>query len=225
MSMKTSYLVLFLCIAVPLAYGEPVSLSSVPVESKPEEISVENGMKAVASNHLGEALAYFRNAKKLNPNYAPAYVGEAQVLTLQNAWDEAISLLNRAIKLDPDFAIAYHNRGILKYYKKQYLEAHADLRKAIELGESVEKEMLFQVWGAAFPGDAVQALSEQISANPQDGEAYLNRGIAYFYQSNYQFTLNDWKKAKELGVEPDSVMWAELEKNIQFDKAVQHAVS
>jgi len=191
----------------------------------PEQALIESGMKAVQENRLEEALTDFRQAKKLNSKYAPALVGEAQVLTLQNAWDEALNLLNRAIKLDPEFAIAYHNRGILRYYKKQYLEAHADLRKAIELGESVEKDMLFQVWGAAFPEDAVRALSEQISANPKDGEAYLNRGIAYFYQNNYQRTLNDWKKAKELGVEPDPVMWAELEKNIQFDKAVEYAVS
>ncbi|HRK62312.1 MAG TPA: tetratricopeptide repeat protein [Candidatus Omnitrophota bacterium] len=201
-----------LCFSSYSAFCEPDAVL-------PEQALIESGMKAVQENRLQEALADFRQAKKLNSKYAPALVGEAQVLTLQNAWDEALNLLNRAIKLDPEFAIAYHNRGILRYYKKQYLEAHADLRKAVELGESVDREMLFQVWGAAFPEDAVQALSEQISVNPKDGEAYLNRGIAYFYQNNYQRTLNDWKKAKELGTEPDPVMWAELGRALPVSEA------
>ena len=216
--MRMKYL-LTLCLMfllVPMAYGESELVSE-------EQSWVEAGMKAVHANHLQEALADFRQAKTINPNFAPAFVGEAQVLTLQNAWDEALAVLNRAIQIAPKFGIAYHNRGILKYYKKQYLEAHADLRKAIQLGETVEQDMLFQVWGAAFPGDAAQLMSDQIKANPLDGEAYLNRGIAYFYQNNYQAALNDWKKAKELGVHPDEGMWKELERQIQMKKGVQRA--
>ncbi len=190
-----------------------------------EEAWVETGMQAVQANHLQEALADFRQAKKINPNFAPAFVGEAQVLTLQNAWDEALAVLNRAIQLAPQFGIAYHNRGVLHYYRKEYLDAHADLRKAINLGESVDQDLLFQVWGAAFPGDAVQLMTEQIAKNSLDGESYLNRGIAYFYQNNYQKALNDWKKAKELGAPPDAGMWQELEKKIQMNKGLKHAAN
>lgn len=217
--MKTAplFLILMLVISAP-SFCEPeaVILSG-------EHALTEEGMKAVSEDRLEDALRAFRQAKKINPHFAPALVGEAQVLTLKNAWDEALSLLNRAVQIAPDFAIAYHNRGILKYYQKKYLEAHADLRKAIELGESVEKEMLFQVWGAAFPGDAVKLMTEQINTEPTNGEAYLNRGIAYFYQEQYQNTLDDWKKSKELGVEPDPVMWQELEKHIQIKKSIPDA--
>lgn len=216
MSMKSLITLSFILLLAPMAFAE------APVV--PEEQSwVETGMKAVQANHLQEALEDFRQAKKINPNFAPAFVGEAQVLTLQNAWDEALAVLNRAIQLAPEFGIAYHNRGVLKYYKKQYLEAHADLRKAIRLGESVDQELLFQVWGAAFPGDAAQLMSDQIKANPLDGESYLNRGIAYFYQDNYQAALDDWKKAKELGVHPDDGMWKELEAKIQMENGIQNA--
>ncbi len=218
--MKVFLSLCLMCLVPSFAFAEPPAQATQVLE---EESWVETGMKAVQANHLQEALADFRQAKKINPNFAPAYVGEAQVLTVQNAWDEAMALLNRAITLSPEFAIAYHNRGILHYYRKEYLEAHADLRKAINLGETVDKDLLFQVWGAAFPGDAAQLMTEQIAKNPLDGESYLNRGIAYFYQNNYQAALNDWKKAKELGVHPDAGMWQELEKQIKTDKGSKHA--
>ncbi len=223
--MKIVAIFCLLCVGSGFAFVATEAAPKAPVEVSEEQAWVETGMKAVQANHLQEALENFRQAKRINPQFAPAYVGEAQVLTVQNAWDEALALLNRAIQLAPQFGIAYHNRGILHYYRKEYLEAHADLRRAINHGESVEKDLLFQVWGAAFPGDAAQLISEQIAANPLDGEAYLNRGIAYFYQNNFQFALNDWKKAKELGVNPDLGMWQELDKAIQIDKSVKHAVT
>lgn len=213
-----------MCLVPNFVFCETPSAPLQVTQASEEENWVETGMKAVRANHLQEALESFRQAKTINPNFAPAFVGEAQVLTLQNAWDEALAVLNRAIQLAPEFGIAYHNRGVLKYYKKQYLEAHADLRKAIRLGETVEQDLLFQVWGAAFPGDAAQLMTEQIKASPLDGDAYLNRGIAYFYQNNYQAALDDWKKAKELGVHPDQGMWQELEEKIQMEKGIQHAV-
>ena len=194
-----------------------------PSAAPQEQVWVEKGMKAVQANHLQEALKDFRKAKKINPQFAPAYVGEAQVLTIQNAWDEALALLNHAIQIAPDFGIAYHNRGVLKYYKKQYVEAHTDLRKAIQLGETVEQDLLFQVWGVAFPEDAAKLMSDQIKAEPKNGEAYLNRGIAYFHQKKYQLALDDWKKAKEFGVQVDPEMQREVEATIQSTQGVTNA--
>ena len=221
---KLIYSCLFCLSAGIAAFGEPGMRIDQQPEVSEEQSWVEKGMKAVQANHLQEALKDFRQAKKVNPQFAPAYVGEAQALTVQNAWDEALVLLNRAIEIAPEFGIAYHNRGVLKYYKKQYLEAHADLRKAIQLGETVEQDLLFQVWGAAFPDDAARLMSDQIKAHPKEGEAYLNRGIAYFYQKKYQLALDDWKKAKELGLSVDPEMQLEVETAIQSADGAKHAV-
>ncbi len=184
---------------------------------------VKQGTKALHANQVQAAKVFFQNARKADPRFAPAYVGEAEVLTLQNAWDEAFALLDRAIDLAPRFGVAYYNRGLLYYYRNDFKNAYADLNHAMALGETVEPDVLNQVWGAANPQEVIKIMTEQISTHPKDGQAYFNRGIAHFYKNNFQATLNDWKKAKALGVTIDAGMWQELERQINMEKGLENA--
>lgn len=209
----------FLFIGIFLLQGM-MMFSFAAEQTHPQSVSsyLEQGIQALKRNEKSEALKFFRKAKALDPKFAPAYVGEAEVLTIQNAWDEALALLNRAIQLAPEYGVAYHNRGILQYYRKDYPKAYLDFKQAAQFGETVDHDILTQVWGATFPDEMIERMNVQISANSKDADAYLNRGIAHFYRKAWQATLSDWKKAQQLGAIVDPIMWKELEREIQAIK-------
>ena len=203
----------------------PAKASDASVAVPQEEVLVQEGIKALHENRAKDALKLFRQAKTTNPHFAPALVGEAEILTIQNAWDEALAILNRAIQISPQYGVAYHNRGVLYSYRGDYKKAYADLQRAKVLGETVETDLMQQVWGAAYPEEVVKMMTQQIADHPVDGEAYLNRGIAYSHQNNFQAALSDWKKAKELGTPIDEKMWRELELQMNLDKGVKNVAS
>lgn len=51
---------------------------------------------------------------------------------------------------------------------------------------------------------AVQDLTEAIRLDPQNGDAYYNRGIAYQHLGMTEESESDFEKAKELGVDAET---------------------
>jgi tetratricopeptide (TPR) repeat protein len=81
-----------------------------------------------------EALAGYRTAIRLNPDYAPAHYALACALGEQGRSDEAVALYRTAIRLNPDYAEAHCNLGQVLRRRGDYAEAIAMLRKGHELG-------------------------------------------------------------------------------------------
>jgi serine/threonine-protein kinase len=81
-----------------------------------------------------EAVAGYRTAIRLKPDYAPAHYNLATVLSDQGKSDEAIAEFRTAIRLKPDFAEAHCNLGQLLRVRGDYPGAIAMLRKGHELG-------------------------------------------------------------------------------------------
>src|SRR5262249_6055164 len=86
------------------------------------------------AGNLGDAIAAFRKAITLKPDYAKAYNNLGVVLRATGDIDGAITAHRKAIHINPDDALAYCNLGRALQSKGQFDEALAELRRGHELG-------------------------------------------------------------------------------------------
>src|SRR5262249_694658 len=65
---------------------------------------------------LDEAIAEYRSAIRLKPNFADAYLGIGEILEVQGKGDEAIAEYRFAARLQPDSSYAHHciTRALLR---------------------------------------------------------------------------------------------------------------
>lgn len=114
--MKYFVIILFiltLSIAGCQAKVEKVS----PQAKEAARVHYERGIGFTAQKKFDDAFKEFKEATRLNPNYAQAYCETGIVYMEKNEFDKAIEPLKRSLKIDP------------KYPKSNYALAVAYLRK------------------------------------------------------------------------------------------------
>ncbi|WP_413201189.1 tetratricopeptide repeat protein, partial [Nostoc piscinale] len=105
------------------------------------------GLVLHEQNKLDEAVAAYKKATEINPNYASAYNGLGLVLHEQNKLDDAIKVYNKVIDLPEDttgtpsttHAVAYNNLGLLH-------QQQGNLQKAIKFfgeAETIDSEFVY----------------------------------------------------------------------------------
>jgi Tfp pilus assembly protein PilF len=100
--------------------------------------------KARVNDNLGVALAdqgkypeaiyYYKNAIKLNPDYEDAYYNLANAFKDTGKMEEAAKNFRETIRINPNFADAHNNLGIiLEMYYKKYDEAIYNYRQELKI--------------------------------------------------------------------------------------------
>ena len=82
---------------------------------------------------MGQAVACYRRALELKPDYAEAHISLGNALREQGKLDEAVACCRRATELKPDSAEAHSNLGIALKEQGKLDEALACYRRALEL--------------------------------------------------------------------------------------------
>ena len=83
---------------------------------------------------LDEAIAAYREAIRLKPEFAKAYSALVLALKAQGKLDEAIAAYREAIRLEPDNAVAHLNLGGILRARGDFAGSLAMLRRGHELG-------------------------------------------------------------------------------------------
>jgi Tfp pilus assembly protein PilF len=101
----------------------------------PSDAVVHNsfGSALAATGHLAQAVAQYRRATTLSPEYPDAHNNLAAALTQSGRPDEAIGEFEKALALKPDFAEAHAGLGGILAQKGRLDEAIPHLQKAVEL--------------------------------------------------------------------------------------------
>jgi serine/threonine protein kinase/Tfp pilus assembly protein PilF len=136
---------------------------------------------------IERAIAGYRRAIALDPNYAAAYSGLSFTETaIANSSQDAAGFVRargaveKALALAPQFVDAYRARALLRLETLDFAGARADSEKAVALapGDSAVQS-LYGVQIAAFGriNQAIAAMNKAIELDPLNGFAWANEGL------------------------------------------------
>jgi TolB-like protein/cytochrome c-type biogenesis protein CcmH/NrfG len=147
-------------------------------------------MEKRASADLADAEQFFREAIELDPQFALAYVGLADTLTLQpsysgapreSALSNAEKAVAEALELDPNLAEAWASSGLIAHVRQQVDRAESMYRRAIELNPNYAPA---RHWYSMVLGDvgrldeALAQIQRAAELDPFSGQIKENLGFA-----------------------------------------------
>lgn len=167
-----------------------------------------NGPKDVYS----DALEYFQQAVKLDPNFASAYAEIGWIFVSRaNGNDDpkvvmplAKTAIDKALSLDPNLAKAYVVRAMLKEYEFDWQGAEIDYKKAIDLSPNLDfarNNYAFYLSVMGQQNEALAELEQQRLRDPINKRlAFLQKGIILVQAKRFDDALQAYQDAQ--AVEP-----------------------
>jgi len=115
-----------------------------------------------------KALEFYGTSQKINPSFAPAYLGISQVKRMLNPKADISTEVQQAIEKDPSFGEAYLERAGLRLSQGDIQGAQDDLEKAGELMPESALIYLYRAQIALSEGDDQAALEYARKSNQLD---------------------------------------------------------
>ena len=161
-----------------------------------------------------KAKTYFEEAIRLDPNYAPAWLGLARVHHNEVSSGELSALegfriiqsdIEKALELDPNLADAYTQLGNLQNkYSWDWTAAEASYRRALELEpENASATRQFGVLKNALGQykDSLELLNKSVELDPVSPSVYNNLALTNYYAGRLQEAETASKRALDLSPE------------------------
>ena len=150
---------------------------------------------------LDEAVACYRRALELRPDYAEAHNNLGVAFKDQGKLDEAVACWRRALELEPDYAEAHGNLGVAFKEQGKLDEAVACCRRAVEL--KPDDAEAHNNLGVAFKeqgklDEAVACYRRALELEPGFAEAHNNLGVAFKEQGKLDEAVACYRRALEL---------------------------
>ncbi len=152
------------------------------------------GIRHGLYDDFDSAFDYFSRAIEKNPIYAEAYLYRGLSRIELEEYSEAIRDLTIAIELDPAFSDqAHYFRGVARYEKSEYPEALDDLSVAIRINPDF---VAYYQRGKVYMSlenyqRAVHDFDIALRLNPEFYEAWLYRGLAFYYLGDHNSAKRD----------------------------------
>ena len=194
--------------------GETLAQDQVTADSKPKVLSAMSDAAARLRAELGETLS---SVKRYDVPLAQATTSSLEALRAYSLGNKAarekgndsLPYYEHAIEIDPDFAMAYEAAGADYVDLNQSDRANEYLSRAFELREhSSERERLhisafYYHFVTGELDKAIQTYQQEIENYPAETAGYLDLGILYDQEGEYQRALEVHRPAFSL--DPDDV--------------------
>ena len=148
-----------------------------------------------------KAIASYNEAVEINPFHPGVYYNRGLLYKEVKEYEQAIADFSKTIEINPNYNYgkAYRNRGEIYAELKQDQLAYADKDKASQILRR-ETITLFKNVDIGHEElkeyeQSIAKYNEAIALNPNDAEAYFNRGNVYQESSQYQLAINDYDRA------------------------------
>jgi protein O-GlcNAc transferase len=153
---------------------------------------------------LDDAVAAYRQAISVKPDYVEAYSNLGNALKDRGSLDGAVVAYCRAISIKPDYAEAYSNLGAALYEQGRLDQAVAAYRQAIRIKPDYAEA--YSNLGNALKergtlDEAVAAHRQAIRIKPEFAGAYSNLGTALNDQGKLEEAIASYRQA--IRIKPD----------------------
>jgi len=166
------------------------------------------GAEQMGQGNWNDAITEFSKAISFNDSYPEAYLGRAEALLELEDYRSALKSFSQALNFlqggrpTPMTARAYNGRGVcFRELDKTDLAAN-DFFNAIEIDRNNPEiaanygDILVNFGGD--PTSALDYLDTAIELDPENAEAYRNRGLAHAQIKEYDESIEDLTKSIEL---------------------------
>lgn len=157
------------------------------------------GSALAEQNKLDAAIEQYRQALRINPNYARAHNNLGVALAKQNKLTAAIKHYQQAFQIDPNYARAYNNLGSALAQQGKLDEAIRHFRQALQIDPDCSQAH-FNL-SSAFKKQGkfdtvIEHYQQALQSNPEYTMAKNN--LAWMLATCPDATLRDGKRAVEL---------------------------
>jgi TolB-like protein/Tfp pilus assembly protein PilF len=163
---------------------------------------------------LSKALAFFQQSARLDPNFAPAYVGIAEsygllgngeIMPVSQVYQNAKSAALKALELDPDLSEAHAALAeILNDYEWNWPEAEKEYKRAIELDASNANAHHWYAMSLMWVGRTGEAIAEVERARQLDpAGVHINGNVGMIYLWARQYDRAAVQAQRTLELEPN----------------------
>jgi tetratricopeptide (TPR) repeat protein len=156
---------------------------ALPALSELPDIHLNYGNALRETGKLAEAVASYRLAIALNPDYGMAHNNLAGALNQQGEFAAGLSSSKRATALIPDFFGAYVNRADALMGLERFAEAEALLRRALDLAPDRAQTLRDLGWVLAKLGrcdEAAVCLEQAVALDPDDPTTHFALGTTHY---------------------------------------------
>jgi tetratricopeptide (TPR) repeat protein len=210
-------------------YVDAETLYRATLARNPSSWMVHNNLGILKlPGHVEEAIAHFKEALRLKPDYAEAHNNLGHALETQGRIEEALAQYNEALRLMPGLASAHYNLGNALQESGRLEEAVAHAREAVRLKPGLASAhynlgRAFQQLGSYH--EAVAQYREVLKQTPGSAEAHNNLGVALVRLGQLEEAEMQFKEALryEPGLaEAHGNLGAALEDLGRFEEAPAH---
>jgi len=193
---------------------------NIPKQAKK---AYEKGLKSSEKGKIEEAIAHYKQAIELFPEYFQALNDLGAAYLKLNEFKKAVTTLRQAIEVNQHIAFPYVNLGIALVHQKQYLEAIEPLTEATRIDGSLPLPHFFL-------GIALYETFAPLRAEQELRKAYTLGGkgmaLAQVYLANIYIRERQYPKAIEaletyLRDKPDAKNAGEIRASIEKMRAAK----
>jgi tetratricopeptide (TPR) repeat protein len=151
-----------------------------------------------------EAIAHYRKALALKPDYAEAHNNLALTLAERGEVDLALAHYGKALESKPDYAPAHYNLAVVLTSRRQLDLAIAHYRKAVDIRPDYAQAHNNLALLLAARGEmdlAIAHYQKALEVKPDYAEAHNNFGNVLAAQGQLDLAITHYQKA--LDVKPD----------------------
>jgi tetratricopeptide (TPR) repeat protein len=193
----------------PKGSGRPVSEIPLPADAQRRSaLSVATAEQHLALGNsrwpVGDwdgAIAQYREAIRLNPDYAEAHTGLGMALHRKRDWDGAIREEREAIRLNPDLAEAHAELGSAFAWKGDSDGTIREEREAIRLNPDLAEAHALLGSALARKGDwdgDIREEREAIRLKPDVEGAHAELGSAFVWKGDWDGAIREEREAIRL---------------------------
>jgi tetratricopeptide (TPR) repeat protein/tRNA A-37 threonylcarbamoyl transferase component Bud32 len=161
-------------------WDEAIGYDRAALALRPEApIHTNLGLSLYDKGRLGEALAHYEKALRINPRYAQAHTCLGLVFYRKGKLNEAIRHYEQALLLDSNDALTHNNLGAALRDKGRLDEALAHHKEAVRLEPKYAKarhNLGATLCSMGRLDEAIAHLEEALRLDPKDAQAHSNFG-------------------------------------------------